>query len=208
MSKFKQQLCPVWLKTITIIMGFLSLTGGVALVIFGAAASLDVKWGMVVFGIILFICGIVGINFHIILDRIYKKKYMEEINQKITKLSNNEIELSVSDFLRMRNQTFGGQGSPQYVKDKQFPGVYILFNKTKNMYYVGQAQYIFDRVNAHFTGKGNGDVYADYKYGDEFTIKMISLKKSGYRSLNELERHTIMTYNAFSKGYNKTRGNF
>ena len=66
---------------------------------------------------------------------------------------------------------------------------------------------IFDRVNAHFTGKGNGDVYADYKYGDEFTIKMISLEKSGYRSLNELERHTIMTYNAFSKGYNKTRGN-
>lgn len=138
----------------------------------------------------------------------YKNKYIREINQKITKLSNNEIELSVSDFLRMRNQTFGGQGSPQYVKDKQFPGVYILFNKTKNMYYVGQAQYIFDRVNAHFTGKGNGDVYADYKYGDEFTIKMISLEKSGYSSLNELERHTIMTYNAFSKGYNKTRGNF
>jgi len=138
----------------------------------------------------------------------YKNKYIREINQKITKLSNNEIELSVSDFLRMRNQTFGGQGSPQYVKDKQFPGVYILFNKSKNMYYVGQAQYIFDRVNAHFTGKGNGDVYADYKYGDEFTIKMISLEKSEYSSLNELERHTIMTYNAFSKGYNKTRGNF
>lgn len=138
----------------------------------------------------------------------YKNKYIKEINQKITKLSNNEIELSVSDFLRMRNQTFGGQGSPQYVKDKQFPGVYILFNKTKNMYYVGQAQYIFDRVNGHFTGKGNGDVYADYKYGDEFIIKMISLEKSEYSSLNELERHTIMTYNAFSKGYNKTRGNF
>ena len=36
---------------------------------------------------------------------------------------------------------------------------------------------------------------------------MISLEKSGYISLNELERHTIMTYNACSKGYNKTRGN-
>ena len=137
----------------------------------------------------------------------YKNKYIKEINQKIIKLSKNEIEISVSDFLRMRNQTFGGRGSSQYVKDKQFPGVYILYNKTKNMYYVGQAQYIFDRVNAHFTGKGNGDVYADYKYGDEFTIKMISLQKSGYVSLNELERHTIMVYDAFSKGYNKTRGN-
>ena len=137
----------------------------------------------------------------------YKNKYIKEINQKIIKLSKNEIEISVSDFLRMRNQTFGGRGSSQYVKDKQFPGVYILYNKTKNMYYVGQTQYIFDRVNTHFTGKGNGDVYADYKYGDEFTIKMISLQKSGYVSLNELERHTIMVYDAFSKGYNKTRGN-
>ena len=139
----------------------------------------------------------------------YKNKYIREINQNINKLSNNQIELSVSDFLRMRNQTFVSKGGLRhYVKDKQFPGVYILYNKTKNMYYVGQAQYIFDRVNAHFTGKGNGDVYADYKYGDEFTIKMISLEESGYSSLNELERHTIMTYNAFSKGYNKTRGNF
>ena len=73
----------------------------------------------------------------------YKNKYIREINQKVNELSNNETEMSVSDFLRMRNQTFGGQGSPQYVKDKQFPGVYILFNKSKNMYYVGQAQYIY-----------------------------------------------------------------
>lgn len=50
-------------------------------------------------------------------------------------------------------------------------------------------------------------MYADYKYGDEFTIKMIALENSGYKTLNELERNTISVYNAFSKGYNKTRGN-
>ena len=66
---------------------------------------------------------------------------------------------------------------------------------------------VLNRVNSHFTGKGNGDVYADYKYGDYFTIKMIALDKSGYTSLNELERNTIMTYDAFASGYNKTRGN-
>ena len=66
---------------------------------------------------------------------------------------------------------------------------------------------MLNRVNAHFTGKGNGDVYADFKYGDKFTIKMISLEKSGYTTLNELERNTIMTYDAFASGYNKTRGN-
>ena len=62
-------------------------------------------------------------------------------------------------------------------------------------------------MNMHFTGKGNGDVYADYKYGDEFTIKIIGLKHSGYRSLNALERDTIATFNAYAKGYNKTKGN-
>ena len=86
-------------------------------------------------------------------------------------------------------------------------GVYILFNSTQNKYYVGQGKEILNRVNAHFTGKGNGDVYADYKYGDKFTIKMIGLKGSGFSSLNDLERNTILTYGSFSSGYNKTRGN-
>ena len=36
---------------------------------------------------------------------------------------------------------------------------------------------------------------------------MISLEKSGYATLNELERNTIMAYDAFASGYNKTRGN-
>ena len=75
------------------------------------------------------------------------------------------------------------------------------------MYYVGQAQKILDRVNNHFTGRGNGDVYADYKYGDRFTIKMISLENSGYSNLNDLERDTIRKYKSVSMGYNKTRGN-
>lgn len=63
------------------------------------------------------------------------------------------------------------------------------------------------RVNAHFTGRGNGDVYADYKYGDPFEISMIALENSGFCTLNELERNVIRRYNAFSNGYNKTRGN-
>ena len=64
-----------------------------------------------------------------------------------------------------------------------------------------------NRVNAHFTGHGNGDVYADWKYGDEFTIRIIRLEDSGYSSLNALERDTIASYSAYYKGYNKTRGN-
>ena len=62
----------------------------------------------------------------------------------------------------------------------EFPGVYILYNQSKNMHYVGQSLKVFDRVNPHFTGKGNGNVYADYKCGDSFEIKMIGIEGSGY----------------------------
>ena len=158
----------------------------------------------------LFILIILIFVFHLLLvvgvfiDTHLKKK---KINEKIDSLTSCGFELTVEEFFQLRNFSFGGRGSPKYALTKNCPGVYILYNKTKNMYYVGQAQKLFDRVNKHFTGKGNGDVYADYKYGDYFTIKMISLGKSGYYSLNALEKDTISRYNAFSRGYNKTRGN-
>lgn len=129
------------------------------------------------------------------------------IDKQIDGLANNTLEMTPEEFMTMRKMSFGGKGRKSYALTKNFEGVYILYNKTKNIYYVGQGKQVLNRVNAHFTGKGNGDVYADYKYGDEFTIKMIELERSGFTTLNELERHTIRHYNAFSKGYNKTRGN-
>ena len=134
------------------------------------------------------------------------QKQIQKIRNEIGQLSNDAMEITPSEFFNLRSRANSYRtikNDPTY----NFSGVYILFNKTKNMYYVGQAKHVFDRVNQHFTGKGNGDVYADYKYGDEFTIKMINFENSGYSSLNELERHTIWVYNAYSKGYNKTRGN-
>ncbi|MDI3234365.1 hypothetical protein QK289_05055 [Exiguobacterium antarcticum] len=73
--------------------------------------------------------------------------------------------------------------------------------------YVGQGKQVLNRVNSHFTGKGNGEVYADFKYGDYWTIRMIALEGSGFSTLNELERHSIDVYNSYEQGYNKTRGN-
>lgn len=140
----------------------------------------------------------------IVVYSVYKK---QKINKQIDGLANNVLEMTPEEFMKMRKTSFGGRGRPSYALTKNFAGVYILFNKTKNMYYVGQGKQVLNRVNAHFTGKGNGDVYADYKYGDIFTIKMIALENSGFQSLNDLERNTIHRYNAYSKGYNKTRGN-
>lgn len=147
---------------------------------------------------------LIAVYIFAIIYTLYKKR---KISRQIDELANNVLEMTPEEFMKMRKMSFGGRGRPSYALTKNFAGVYILFNKTKNMYYVGQGKQVLNRVNAHFTGKGNGDVYADYKYGDIFTIKMIALENSGFTSLNDLERNTIRRYNAYSKGYNKTRGN-
>lgn len=98
-------------------------------------------------------------------------------------------------------------GRPVSRPTREFVGCYILHNKTKDKYYVGQAKQVVSRVKAHLAGRGNGDVYADYKYGDDFEVRTISLVLSGYPSLNRLERDLIRRYDAYTKGYNRTRGN-
>jgi len=122
--------------------------------------------------------------------------------QRITELADTTGEVTPQEFFEIRRNSYAYNSQRDNTA-----GVYILFNKSKNLHYVGQGQRVFSRVNDHFTGKGNGDVYADYKYGDVFSIKMIKLQGSGYMSLDELERDTITKYNAYSNGYNKTRGN-
>lgn len=137
--------------------------------------------------------------------RKYKKK--TELKRKIKGLAENTLEVSPEEFIEMRKKWLEGKRLSPETQALNFVGVYILYNKTKNKYYVGQGRRILNRVNSHFTGKGNGDVYADYKYGDEFTIKMISLENSGCESLNELERLMIAEFDAYASGYNKTKGN-
>ncbi len=92
-------------------------------------------------------------------------------------------------------------------QQKGFTGVYIIYNYSKNMYYVGQAQNVYVRCSNHFLGKGNADIYADYKYGDEFFIEFVSLVNSGYDNLDDLERYYINRYDAVRRGYNRKRGN-
>lgn len=125
------------------------------------------------------------------------------VKKAVDQAAHNSRAFTVPEFFQVRNKL----KCAQMLNSKlNFKGVYILHNETKDKYYVGQAQKIFNRVNQHFTGKGNGDVYADYKYGDKFTIRFIKLSESGFRSLDDLERSAILKYDAYNKGYNKNRG--
>ncbi len=127
-------------------------------------------------------------------------KYFRHRNQTITKNFNNFINsnsaITPKEFFAIKSRQSG-----------DVVGAYIIYNKTKDMYYIGQAKRLFFRVNQHFTGHGNGDVYADYKYGDDFTIQIIKLSDSGYSDLDKLEKDLIEKYDAFNLGYNRTSGN-
>ncbi|MBR4578990.1 MAG: GIY-YIG nuclease family protein [Oscillospiraceae bacterium] len=128
------------------------------------------------------------------------------VKRRVRALARNAVEMSPEAFFRLRNKTQGN--SREHISKKyDYEGVYILYNKTRHMYYVGQALNVLSRINQHLTGHGNGDVYADFKYGDRFSITSIRLRGSGHATLNELERHCIAQYKADSTGYNKTRGN-
>ncbi len=117
--------------------------------------------------------------------------------------------------IRVRGLLKGEGASPReflsardaLLRNGDFTGIYVIHNATKDMNYVGQSVRVVGRVTQHFTGHGNGDVYADYKYGDDFTINVVSLFESGYESLDALERDAIRAYAAYDCGYNRTRGN-
>lgn len=78
----------------------------------------------------------------------------------------------------------------------EITGIFIVHNTTKNLYYVGQSAKAIDRAAIQFLGRGNCDVYADYKYGDSFNVRIIPLSGSGYESLNELKRTAIQALEA------------
>lgn len=81
-------------------------------------------------------------------------------------------------------------------KQGEITGIYIVHNATKDLYYVGQSAKAIDRAAIQFLGRGNRDVYADYKYGDSFNIRIIPLSRSCYESLNELKRAAIQALEA------------
>jgi len=132
----------------------------------------------------------------------------EEYQKEVQKRKERAIEVADGAGAMTPEEFFGLRKIGNRINDDlNFPGVYVLLNTTKNMYYIGQGTRVGDRVNSHFTGKGNGDVYADYKYDNEFVIKLIKFEGSGYTTLNELEKAMIIAYGANATGYNKTTGN-
>ena len=137
-----------------------------------------------------------------------RRKELQSAIADFRKERKHAMQRSMDDFLN-RAETITPEEFFE-IKKKQtgdIVGVYIIHNETQGQYYVGQAKKLFFRINQHFTGHGNGDVYADYKYGDDFSIKIIRLSESGYDDIDQLEKDMIKKYDAYDIGYNRTSGN-
>lgn len=105
----------------------------------------------------------------------------------------------------------GNKGVAGY-KYNDRPGCYVIliFNLPVvdgnftgyNNIYIGQSVNVCKRIHSHFNGKGNGDVYADVKYGKSVYVQIVPCDKT---QLNRVEKELIQAFNA-TRSYNKTRG--
>lgn len=164
--------------------------------------------GLSIFSLIVGVSLIIFIL--IILIKVIKKRKEEKKRQKQNKrilkftyriIPNQKI-LTIEKFFQIYDKL--KKDEEIKVSSLKSSGIYIIHNTSKNTYYVGQSVNIVKRVNNHFTGKGNGDVYADFKYGHKFKIKLIRCKE---KKLDEIEKYYITKYKSFDNGYNKNVGN-
>jgi hypothetical protein len=81
-------------------------------------------------------------------------------------------------------------------------GVYIIYNETKNKYYVAQSVNVFGKLVKHFDGAGHPEIYADFTNNDDFSITVVKLNESGYDDLDILEQDLIIRYDSINSGYN------
>lgn len=121
-----------------------------------------------------------------VVSSIYEQRRREAWLAEKRAIAEGHRPLSPEGFFELRNSYKG------HMQDFDFMGCYVIHNLTNGMYYVGQATHVPQRVNAHFTGKGNGDVYADYRYGNQFEIYMVDITTTNYRRLDDLERDLIV----------------
>ena len=89
--------------------------------------------------------------------------------------------------------------------DKGSVGIYIMYNATKDKYYVGQAKQLVKRVKDHFRVE---DIARDFMSGDAIQVKFLTAAELGedYR-LDHVEKTGIEIFASDKSGYNKNVGN-
>lgn len=116
-----------------------------------------------------------------------------------------EEPLSAEDYLGLWEHLRVGDRSGCYVisiYDKKPSDKEVRQCKNYDEIYIGQSINVYRRVRNHLTGHGNGDVYADLKYGKFVYVRFVFCSKA---HLNRIEKDLISRFNA-TKSYNRTGG--
>jgi hypothetical protein len=88
--------------------------------------------------------------------------------------------------------------------DKGSIGIYVLYNETKNKYYVGQAKAISARIRKHFEVE---PIARDFLSGDRILVKTLAAGELNDYRIDHIEKIGIELFAGDTDGYNKTAGN-
>lgn len=139
----------------------------------------------------------------VLLVNIHNQKTGIEDRAELLRRGRHGIE--ASRFLEIRNKRFGGQGNKMYLNNFDFIGVYIILNETKNKYYIGHGQKVFNRIGDVLNGRGNMFVYNDFINGDQLIISFRSFDLSSFDSLSDLENDTLNNMNNQYTNYTNSK---
>lgn len=149
-------------------------------------------------------------------NKIETEKFNLNLQQKI-----NILQLKISDLNFLINNIEPTKNEDGWIKIKDAfnfsnrdleskKGVYIIWNKTKNIYYVGQSKNLYKRIfTQHFsisTADVKNVIFAkDWYDSNEFLYKIFFCETKD--ELDNLEKKYIEIYDSFKNGYNSTNGN-
>lgn len=77
-----------------------------------------------------------------------------------------------------------------------FPGAYVIHNATRRRTYAGTSTAVRRALRRHLAGKGHETLHADYRAGDDLTIKSVPLAATGYPDLAALAADVTYAYDA------------
>lgn len=130
------------------------------------------------------------------------KKLLEENKPIISKFFSGK-EITIEEFFKIYDiriyDAHSKRDDIRFMKQYDFKGVYIIYNKTKDTYYVGKSSNVMRKIRRHFEGYESQDVYNDWQKKHKFFVRAINSEKSEFNDINILEKECIKKYGYYKK---------
>lgn len=131
-------------------------------------------------------------------------KFIYENSELLEKIMTGE-KILVFDFLKLYDTRIydihSRQNDIKYMKELDFKGLYYIQNLSKKKCYLGSGDNVFRKVDRHFRGYGNQDIFDDYKNKNIFEVSFFKLESSEFDNLNDFEKEIRSRLNITGVGY-------